>query len=276
MAVKTYKKAASIRLTDHFNSREFRCGLGGPCNCTTTLIDSDLLDILEQIHKRCREIAGPGAKVTITITSGYRCPDYNRSIGVATGSYHSKGMAADIVVAGFKPREIAGIAESLGILGIGLYETGKDGYFVHVDTRKYKSYWYGQAQAPRSTFGGAAAASTAKPSMSTTTGSGYTLRQFILDVQKACGAKEDGVAGPDTLAHTVTVSASKNISHPVVLALQKRLAALGYSQVGTADGVAGSKFTAALKAFQAKAGCRYQDGEATKGAETWRKLLGMS
>ena len=249
MAVKTYKKAASIRLTDHFNSREFRCGLGGPCNCTTTLIDSDLLDILEQIH--------------------------NRSIGGATGTYHSKGMAADIVVAGFKPREIAGIAESLGILGIGLYETGKDGYFVHVDTRKYKSYWYGQAQAPRSTFGGAAAASTAKPSMSTTTGSGYTLRQFILDVQKACGAKEDGVAGPDTLAHTVTISASKNISHPVVLAVQKRLAALGYTQVGTADGVAGKNFTAALKAFQAKAGCA-QDGEATKGAQTWQELLGLS
>ena len=275
MAVKTYQKAAHIQLTEHFNSREFRCGLGGPCNCATTLIDSDLLDILEKIHKRCRELRGGGAKITITITSGYRCPSYNRSVGGATGSYHSKGMAADIVVPGFLPREVAGIAESLGVLGIGLYETGKDGYFVHVDSRKAKSFWYGQAQAYRSTFGGSPAVTPASPGTSTTPGSGYTLRQFIADVQRACGAAVDGVAGPDTLAHTVTVSAGYNISHPVVLAIQKRLAALGYSQVGNADGVAGSKFTAALKAFQAKAGCKYQDGEATKGAETWRKLLGM-
>ena len=274
MAVKTYTKTAVIQLTEHFNSREFRCGLSRPCSCTTTLIDSDLLDILERIHKRCSETLG--RTVTITITSGYRCPSYNRSVGGATGSYHSKGMAADIVVSGFLPRQVAAIAESLGVLGIGLYETDSDGHFVHVDSRKTKSFWYGQAQAYRSTFGGAATASTVKPSTGTTADNSYTLRQFITDVQKACGAAVDGVAGPDTLAHTVTISASKNISHPVVLAVQKRLAALGYSQVGTADGVAGSKFTAALKAFQAKAGCKYQDGEATKGAETWRKLLGMS
>lgn len=274
MAVKTYQKAERIQLTEHFNSREFRCGLGRPSNCTTTLIDSDLVAGLEKIHKRCRALRS--GNVTITITSGYRCPEYNRSIDGATGSYHSRGMAADIVVAGFKPREIAGIAESLGFKGIGLYETDKDGHFVHVDTRTYKSFWYGQAQTPRSTFGGMSAVSPASPGTSTTTGSSYTLRQFITDVQQACGATVDGVAGPDTLAHTVTVSASTNISHPVVLAVQKRLASLGYAQVGTADGVAGSKFTAALKDFQAKAGCKYQDGEATKGAETWRKLLGMS
>ena len=36
MAVKTYQKAERIQLTEHFNSREFRCGLGRPSNCTTT------------------------------------------------------------------------------------------------------------------------------------------------------------------------------------------------------------------------------------------------
>ena len=60
----------------------------------------------------------------------------------------------DIAVDGIKPIEVARYAEELGILGIGLYETDVDGYFVHVDTRTSKSFWYGQAQKYRSTFGG--------------------------------------------------------------------------------------------------------------------------
>ena len=103
----------------------------------------------------------------------------------------------------------------------------------------------------------------------------YTLEQFIRDVQKACGASVDGVAGPETLSKTVTISASKNSAHAVVKPVQKRLYALGYTQVGTADGVAGSKFTAAVKAFQKDNGC-WADGEVTAKNKTWRKLLGMS
>lgn len=49
---------------------------------------------------------------------------------------------------------MAQYAESIGIKGIGLYETASDGYFTHVDTRDAKSFWYGQTQAYRSTFGG--------------------------------------------------------------------------------------------------------------------------
>jgi hypothetical protein len=40
----------------------------------------------------------------------------------------------------------------MGIKGIGLYDTEKDGKFVHVDTRTTKSFWYGQAQEKRHTF----------------------------------------------------------------------------------------------------------------------------
>jgi hypothetical protein len=68
-------------------------------------------------------------------------------------------MATDIQVKGVTPREVAKYAESIGIKGIGLYETQSDGHFVHIDTRTNKSFWYGQAQAPRSTFGDANSAS---------------------------------------------------------------------------------------------------------------------
>ena len=103
----------------------------------------------------------------------------------------------------------------------------------------------------------------------------YTLKQFIKDVQKACGASVDGIAGPETISKTVTLSASKNRRHAAVKAVQKRLYALGYTQVGEADGVAGIKFTAAVCAFQ-KANKCWVDGEITAKNKTWKKLLGMA
>ena len=102
----------------------------------------------------------------------------------------------------------------------------------------------------------------------------YTLEQFIEDVQAAIGAEVDGIAGPETISKTVTVSKYKNNTHAVVEPIQKRLAQLGYTVVGKADGVAGAKFNKAVKAFQKANGCT-ADGEITAQNKTWRKLLGM-
>lgn len=49
MAVQTYKKTDKIQLSKNFSSREFRCGLGRPCSCTTTLIDPQLVTYLQKI-----------------------------------------------------------------------------------------------------------------------------------------------------------------------------------------------------------------------------------
>ena len=102
----------------------------------------------------------------------------------------------------------------------------------------------------------------------------YTLRDFVYAVQRATGSEPDGIAGPETLRNTVTVSAYKNPTHPVVECVQKRLASLGYTQVGNPDGIAGTKFTQAVKAVQQDNGCT-ADGEITARNKTWRKLLGM-
>lgn len=96
----------------------------------------------------------------------------------------------------------------------------------------------------------------------------------IRDVQAACGAAVDGIVGPETLGKTVTLSETKNSSHPAVLPVQRRLLALGYSQIGEADGVAGQKFTEAVKAYQVANGCPV-DGEITAKAQTWQSLLGL-
>lgn len=102
----------------------------------------------------------------------------------------------------------------------------------------------------------------------------YTTEQFIREVQEVTGAAVDGIAGPETLSKTVTVSEQKNSTHPVVVPLQKRLEALGYTDVGEADGIAGPMFTAALVAYQEDHRC-WVDGEITAGNKTWKTLLGM-
>jgi peptidoglycan hydrolase-like protein with peptidoglycan-binding domain len=90
----------------------------------------------------------------------------------------------------------------------------------------------------------------------------YTQKEFVEDVQRILGAGVDGIPGPITLSKTITVSRYKNRKHPVVLAIQKRLYAMGYTEVGEADGIAGSCFDKAMKHFQKDFGL-YVDGEAT-------------
>lgn len=144
MATNTYKKGQKTKLSDNFSSVEFDChGVG--C-CSETIINPKLVEYVQKIRDHFGK--------SITVTSGYRCPVHNRNVGGATGSRHSKGDAADIVVQGVAPRDVAKYAESIGVKGIGLYETSADGHFTHIDTRDKKSFWYGQKQAPRTTFGG--------------------------------------------------------------------------------------------------------------------------
>jgi hypothetical protein len=144
MTVKEYTKGDKTKLSENFNVSEFACH-GSGC-CSTVKIDELLVFYLQKI----REHFGK----PVTITSGYRCEKHNKRVGGATASRHAAGMAADIVVKDVAPAEVAKYAESIGIKGIGLYETAKDGFFTHIDTRMYETFWYGQGQAHRSTFGG--------------------------------------------------------------------------------------------------------------------------
>lgn len=104
--------------------------------------------------------------------------------------------------------------------------------------------------------------------------SNYPLKNFVKDIQRATGSKVDGKAGPETLSNTLTLSAVLNRKHPAIYYVQRRLKALGYTEVGKIDGIAGGKFTAAVKHFQKDNGCE-ADGEITARAKTWKKLLGM-
>lgn len=97
------------------------------------------------------------------------------------------------------------------------------------------------------------------------------LAAFVAQVQKVLKVTNQ----KKLLGKTPTLSAEKNPTHKLVAVVQKRLYALGYTQVGQADGIAGAKFTAAVKAFQKDNGC-WADGEITAGNKTWKKLLGLA
>ena len=174
MAIKTFVKGKPTSLSTNFKSTEFDCH-GSGC-CTQTKVDDQLVKYLQQIRNHFGK--------PVNVSSGYRCETHNKNIGGATGSRHSKGQAADIYISGVTPAEIAKYAESIGILGIGLYETDADGHFVHVDTRETKSFWYGQAEKARTTFGGA----TVKADPPATKKELYRVRKSWDDAKSQLGA----------------------------------------------------------------------------------------
>lgn len=99
----------------------------------------------------------------------------------------------------------------------------------------------------------------------------YSFKDFVKELQSAIGARVDGIPGNETLSKTVTLSKTKNSRHTAVKPVQKYLNSIGYS-CGLSDGIAGTKFDFAVKAFQKKNGCTV-DGEITAKNKTWKKLL---
>ena len=184
MAIKTYKKGTATQLSTNFKSTEFDCH-GSGC-CSSTPVDEKLVDYLQKIRNHFGK--------AVNISSGYRCATHNKKIGGATSSRHMEGKAADIYITGVNPAEIAKYAESIGILGIGLYETDADGHFVHVDTRTSKSFWYGQKEETRTTFGGTTVQSPSQIDTSAVNTSAADPAE-MWDFFKSKGLNDYGVAG---------------------------------------------------------------------------------
>lgn len=111
-------------LTKNFNREEFACK-GEKCCGHSAPVHLGLahgLQILRDLLDR-----------PIIITSGFRCRFHNKKIGGSLHSYHCIAMAADIIVPGFTPDEIANWAEKIGVFrngGIGIYSD-----WVHLDVR---------------------------------------------------------------------------------------------------------------------------------------------
>jgi uncharacterized protein YcbK (DUF882 family) len=96
-----------------------------------TPIDPRLIELLYRIAQRTHQ--------KIVLVSGFRAPMFS----LATLSYHTRGMAADIRIPGMTPLMVRDLAESMNVGGIGYYPVSG---FVHVDVREERSRWidYGE------------------------------------------------------------------------------------------------------------------------------------
>lgn len=99
----------------------------------------------------------------------------------------------------------------------------------------------------------------------------YGADEFIRDVQRAIGAKVDGIVGSETRGKLPLITWLRNARHAAVRPVQNRLIALGYD-VGKygADGHYGSATASAAKAFQRDRGIE-ADGKC--GKDTFNELF---
>lgn len=122
------------QLTTNFHIDEFKCNDGTSVPCEYIL---NVLQLAQNL-----QVLRDFIKKPITINSGYRTPSYNRGVGGKDKSRHLTGEAADIVVGGLTPKQVARIIEQFILEGkmseggLGVYPS-----FVHYDVRGYKARW---------------------------------------------------------------------------------------------------------------------------------------
>lgn len=118
-----------MKLSTNFDSREFAC----KCKCGFDRPAPQLIEALQKFRD--------GLSAPVSILSGCRCEKHNAKVGGVRGSFHTKGMAADIYVADVSTATLGTLAEKAGLFGgIGVYL--KAG-FVHVDVRPGRARWRG-------------------------------------------------------------------------------------------------------------------------------------
>ena len=111
-------------LSDNFSSHEFAC----KCGCGFNQVDMRVVDYLQQIRDFF--------DARVTVTSGCRCQDHNRSVGGSPRSQHLLGTAADIKVRNVPPSVVHEYCDQIDVPGLGYYAT-----FVHVDVRDGGARW---------------------------------------------------------------------------------------------------------------------------------------
>lgn len=121
MAVKTYllEVDGDKNVSINFKVNEFKCS----DNSTKVLICEDLVYLVQKIREHYETV--------VTITSGYRTFEYNKSIGGTIKSQHLKGKAVDIQVKNIQPNEVYEFCKTIMVTG-GL---GNGKSFTHIDTR---------------------------------------------------------------------------------------------------------------------------------------------
>ena len=121
-------------MTEHFSRGEFRSSDGAHFPYE---VKQNLQVLAEQLEVLREHFQKP-----ITINSGYRSPKWNAKVGGAENSQHLLGKAADIIIEGVSPDEVADAIDFL-IENKMMKQGGLGRYvdFTHYDIRGKKSRW---------------------------------------------------------------------------------------------------------------------------------------
>ena len=122
------EKDGETRVSENFKVKEFASTDG----TDPIFIAPKLVEVLQKIRTHFNK--------AVTINSAFRTAARNTAVGGAKYSQHLYGTAADIVVSGIAPKQVAEYAEKLmpNTGGIGIYSN-----FTHIDVRRTKSRWNG-------------------------------------------------------------------------------------------------------------------------------------
>lgn len=127
-----------MNLTEHFSEAEFlRSATAEEYKIKNTWERPEHRDnaikLCRELEK-ARELFGP-----LKITSGYRCPELNRRVGGASGSTHTKGMAADVYPLNGKFEELWEWAQKNWKGGHAINRKLK---FIHLDIGEPRTWAY--------------------------------------------------------------------------------------------------------------------------------------
>jgi len=118
-----------MKATEHYDYEEFAC------KCCRQIKDKKKIFQLAEMLEKLRLLWNK----PIQVISGYRCEKHNNKVSGAKKSQHLISTAADIIIKGVSPEEVAKAAKDLGFKGVGTYKI-----FTHVDLREgRRATWRG-------------------------------------------------------------------------------------------------------------------------------------
>ena len=114
--------------SEHFKDAELECH-----HCHVNACTQELVDALEALRSI---VAKP-----ITVDDAYRCPVHNAEVGGVPNSEHTRGIAADIKVAGMTPAEMYQAALRVPTFASGGIGVAEHQGYIHVDVREQHARW---------------------------------------------------------------------------------------------------------------------------------------
>lgn len=134
-----------LQITEHVHLDHIRCACKGAyCNTMNGMTEIQAVETAREIAEvyergyaliQERYPTSDGSDRAVIIRSGIRCPEQNKKVGGAGGSYHLQGIALDVDAQGISSGPIWDEVNPNGGVGTG------GGHYPHIDSRGKRARW---------------------------------------------------------------------------------------------------------------------------------------